>query len=214
MTWRSAYVCGLALAAALLYIVQARTYDRGCPKVFQHADPGMFDCYALVLSWSPTHCLTQGRRRGDDQCDTNRGADFVLHGLWPQYNFGWPEGCYRGKRPWIPTDVIQKMEGIMPDKGVIIHEYRTHGTCSGLSPSAYFAAARKAYEKITIPSALDDPTTQRFLAPEKIEGEFLAANKWLRPDMIAVTCRHGNLFDVRSSVSPCRRLEAIDKRPA
>lgn len=128
----------------------------------------MFDCYALVLSWSPTHCLTEGRRRGDDQCGPNRGADFVLHGLWPQYDFGWPEDCYRGKRPWISADVIQEMDNITPDKGAIIHEYTTHEICSGLSPSAYFTAARKAYEQVTIPSALHDPTTQRILSPEKI----------------------------------------------
>ncbi|ODS00200.1 hypothetical protein AUC68_03610 [Methyloceanibacter methanicus] len=199
---RSARLCVLALAACLLCLVSARAYDGGRPQAFRHADPGDFDYYTLVLSWSPTHCLTEGRRRGDDQCETDRGADFVLHGLWPQYDVGWPEDCYRGRRPWIPSDVIQTMDGIMPDKGVVIHEYKTHGTCSGLSPSAYFAAARKAYEHVTIPRALDDPATQRFLSPTKIEDEFLAANAWLQPDMIAVTCRRGNLFDVRICFSP------------
>jgi ribonuclease T2 len=197
MPRRSASLCTLALAASLLGVSLARADDGARPHAFRHADPGDVDYYALVLSGSPTHCLTEGHERGDDQCDEDRQADFVLHGLWPQYDLGWPEDCYKGERPWIPSDVIQEMEGIMPDKEVIIHEYKTHGTCTGLSPSDYFSKARKAYEQVTIPAPLDDPQTQRFLSPKKIESEFQAANDWLQPDMIAVTCRRGNLFDVR-----------------
>ncbi len=90
------------------------------------------------------------------------------------------------------------MRGIMPDKEIVIHEYKTHGSVQRLVAGlAYFAAARKAYERVVIPKGLDDPETQRFLSPEKIESEFMAANDWLKPDMIAVTCRRGNLFDVR-----------------
>jgi len=190
---------GLAtiLVGLLLFGLHARAYDGGRPEAYKQAEPGTFDYYALVLSWSPTHCITEGRRRGHAQCKTDGDSDFILHGLWPQYDVGWPEDCYRGKRPWIPSDVIREMEPIMPDKGVIIHEYKAHGTCSGLSPADYFAAARKAYDQITIPQTLNDPKVQRFLSPEKVESEFMTANKWLRPDMIAVTCRRGNLFDVR-----------------
>lgn len=50
---------------------------------------------------------------------------------------------------------------------------------------------------MTVPAPFDDPETQRFLSPETVEREFLAANTWLKPDMIAVTCRRGNLFDIR-----------------
>lgn len=50
MTRRSAYVCALALAAALLYIVQARTCDGDRPQAFQHAGPAVFEHYALGLS--------------------------------------------------------------------------------------------------------------------------------------------------------------------
>lgn len=85
----------------------------------------------------------------------------------------------------------------MLDKEVVIHEYKTLGTCTGLSTSDYFAKARKAYQQVTIPAPLDNPATQQFLSPEKIESAFQAANDCLQPDMIAVTCRRGNLFDVR-----------------
>ena len=85
----------------------------------------------------------------------------------------------------------------MPSKETIIHEYKTHGTCSGMTLAAYFAAARKAYDEVTIPPVFNDPKTQRFLSPKRIEGEFIAVNDWLTPDMITVTCRRGELFDVR-----------------
>lgn len=193
----SASIIAVAVAVASLWGALALAYDGERPQATKRADPGDFDYYALVLSWSPTHCLTEGHQRGHTQCQADGDSDFILHGLWPQYDFGWPEDCYSGRRPWIPGNVLRDMEGVMPDKGVIIHEYKTHGTCSGLSPAAYFAAAREAYDRIAIPSALNDPQTQRFLSPEKIENEFMAANTWLRPDMIAVTCRRGKLFDVR-----------------
>ncbi|MEM7192246.1 MAG: ribonuclease T [Pseudomonadota bacterium] len=187
----------LALIAAVFSALPAHGYDGQRPHAFERAEPGNIDYYTLVLTWSPTHCLTGGNRRGDRQCAIGGAPDFVLHGLWPQYDFGWPEDCYRGKRPWIPEDALRQMRGIMPDKNLAIHEYKTHGTCSGLSPAAYFAAARKAYTHVTIPKALNEPKTQRFLSPEQIEKEFLSANDWLQADMIAVSCRRGNLYDVR-----------------
>lgn len=186
-----------AAICALLGATSVAAYDEDRPRAFRHAEPGNVDYYALVLSWSPTHCLAEGDDRGDPQCDPGRPDDFVLHGFWPQYAKGWPEDCYTGKRPWVPEDVIDGMRDIMPSKGVIIHEYKTHGTCSGMTPSAYFAMVRKVYERVTIPTAFDAPNIQRFVSPETVEKEFIAANDWLDADMIAVTCRRGNLYDVR-----------------
>jgi ribonuclease T2 len=157
--------------------------------------PGEFDYYVLVLGWSPTYCIIDGHDRRDKQCLA--GHDFVLHGLWPQYDKGWPQDCYAGKRPWIPREVIDRMHDIMPSTGLIIHEYSTHGTCSGLSPSQYYDAARKLYHQISLPPGFDDPETSRRLSPERIESEFIAVNEWLRADMIAVTCRGANLLDIR-----------------
>jgi ribonuclease T2 len=51
-----------------------------------------FDYWLLALSWSPSWCATEGD--GDDaQCAPDRDLGFVLHGLWPQYEEGWPEWC-------------------------------------------------------------------------------------------------------------------------
>ena len=158
---------------------------------------GVFDYYVLVLSWMPSYCRGEGRARKDGQCDIHRPRAFLLHGLWPQYEEGWPEDCQIGKRPWVPNRVIGEMREIMPSKNLMIHEYRVHGTCSGLAPSQYFAVARELFERVGVPERFLSPDAARVLSPDDIEREFLAANPWLKPDMIAVTCRRQSLIDIR-----------------
>ena len=56
--------------------------------------PGEFDFYVLSLSWSPSFCEAaseRGRsgRSQDVQCG-GRPFSFVVHGLWPQYERGFP----------------------------------------------------------------------------------------------------------------------------
>ena len=115
---RSVLTGVFALGALLVASAAATAYDGNRPHAFRHADPGDVDYYALVLSWSPTHCLTEGRQRGDEQCNSGSDADFVLHGLWPQYDFGWPEDCYRGPRPWVPSDVIGEIVDKLSNKTI------------------------------------------------------------------------------------------------
>ena len=107
---------------------------------------GVFDYYALVLSWVPSYCQSEGTARNDAQCEAPQRPAFRLHGLWPQYEEGWPEDCPIGKRPWVPDRVIREMRDIMPSKSLIIHEYRVHGTCSGFDPWQYFGVARELYD--------------------------------------------------------------------
>jgi len=187
----------VAAFVALALAAGATIYKNDPSHTTHHGQPGAFDYYVLVLSWSPTYCLAEGNGRRDPQCDAKRSHDFVLHGLWPQYANGWPENCYAGKRPWVPSKVIDGMRDVMPSKSLIIHEYAAHGTCSGLNPERYFDDARSLYDRVSVPDSYDDPKTQRVLSPAKVESEFLAANSWLQPDMIAVTCQRGNLRDVR-----------------
>jgi ribonuclease T2 len=156
-----------------------------------------FDYYVLVLGWSPSYCATEEARRRDDPHCAQKRRGFTLHGLWPQYFEGWPSDCWSGRRPWIPEQVIEEMRDIMPSKGLVIHEYRTHGTCTGLTPEQYFGVARGLYERIAMPESFDGVTGELRLSPEEIEAEFLNANPWLKHEMIAVTCRREALRDVR-----------------
>jgi ribonuclease T2 len=159
--------------------------------------PGDFDYYVLVLTWSPTYCRTEGHGRHDPECGAAAAGVFTLHGLWPQYDKGWPEDCPIGKRPWVPRGVIEEMRDVMPNRNLIIHEYRTHGTCSGLEPAQYFGVARDLYDRVSVPQSLMHGGAALKASPEEIEQAFADANTWLKPNMMAVSCRGGNLLDVR-----------------
>lgn len=161
------------------------------------AEPGEFDYYTLSLSWSPTHCELEGDRNGDEQCTGARPYAFVLHGLWPQYERDWPEFCRTRRRPWVPQSLIDRMLDIMPSPRLVIHQYRKHGTCSGLSPEAYYEASRQAYESIRIPEKYRRLQEPLMVSPDEVEEEFLAANPQLEPDMIEVTCNRNRLREVR-----------------
>lgn len=158
---------------------------------------GDFDYYSLVLSWSPTYCEAEGRNRGGEQCSGGRPYAFVLHGLWPQWERSWPEFCRTRERPWVPRSTIDGMLDIMPSPKLVIHQYRKHGACSGLSPDDYFAAARKLYNGIKIPRRylqLPEPIT---VTLDELERDFLDANPQLRPEMISIACRRNRVRELR-----------------
>ncbi|MCB1521803.1 MAG: ribonuclease T2 [Hyphomicrobiaceae bacterium] len=154
--------------------------------------PGEFDYYALVLSWSPTHCESEAGRNDRDalQCGRRDGRRyaFVLHGLWPQYERGFPGNCRTRERPFVPNRVIDEMLDIMPARGLVIHEYKKHGTCSGLDPAGYYEMARRLYNRIRIPERYTNPFEAQFVAPEQLTREIVAANPGLEPNMMAVSC--------------------------
>jgi ribonuclease T2 len=166
-------------------------------RAFERNKPGEFDYYALVLGWAPSYCRSEGRLRKDAECDAAKPRAFVLHGLWPQYDKGWPEDCPTPKRLWVPSQVIEEMRDIMPSKGLVIHEYRTHGTCSGLEPAQYFNVARELYERVSVPASLLASDSERIVSADEIESEFASANPWLKPEMVSVSCRGEDLLDVR-----------------
>ena len=158
----------------------------------ERIEPGVFDYYVLALSWSPTYCADRSDDRADPQCDVSGGRPyaFVLHGLWPQYERGWPQDCRSSDRGWVPGPVAERMLDIMPSKKLIFHEYRKHGTCSGLGVDGYFDLARQLYDKVKIPRPLRaaDRRSRCRSAPASSIRDFIAANPELKPDMIAVQC--------------------------
>lgn len=164
-------------------------------------EAGRFDYYALVLSWSPTYCA--GLRRGgyDPQCHSRDGKrySFVLHGLWPQHERGWPESCPTRARPYVPQSVIDGMLDIMPSSRLVIHEYRKHGTCSGLSPEEYFKVSRRFFETVRIPPRYEQPSQAFTVSPAEIIRDFLAVNPKLKADQLAIACggRGSQLREVR-----------------
>jgi ribonuclease T2 len=164
--------------------------------------PGQFDYYALVLSWSPTYCAEKGDN-DNAQCNRRDGRrySFILHGLWPQYDYGYPSDCRLQRRPFVPDNVISSMLDIMPSRGLVIHEYRAHGTCSGLDPARYFATAHRLFDAINIPQRFQNPFETQVASPADIRRDFAQANPNFKPDMIAVVCGNKGLREVRLCLS-------------
>jgi ribonuclease T2 len=158
----------LGLAAVSMVVMLAF----GHPGRAEPGRAGQFDYYVLVLGWSPTYCAAEGRTRHDQTCRAARDRAFTLHGLWPQYERGWPQDCYIGKRPWVSQRVIEAMREIMPSKNLVIHEYREHGTCSGLDPRQYFSVARAVYERVSVPPRFAETEGHLIPSPEEIETDF------------------------------------------
>ncbi|QBY02265.1 ribonuclease T [Rhodophyticola sp. CCM32] len=157
---------------------------------------GIFDYYVLSLSWTPTWCAVEGDDRGADQCDPGQGYGFTLHGLWPQFESGWPSFCpTRARAP--SRGMTGAMVDIMGSGGLAWHQWRKHGVCSGLTAPDYFALSREAYERVTRPDLLRRLDQEVRLPAAVIEEAFLEANPDLEPDMLTVTCRSGRIQEVR-----------------
>ncbi len=157
---------------------------------------GEFDYYVLSLSWTPTWCAVEGDGRGSPQCDEGQGFGFTLHGLWPQYEDGWPSYC-----PTTERNPSRRMTGEMADimgtSGLAWHQWNKHGVCSGLSAPDYYALSRLAYERVNRPEVLRSLGREVRLPAEVIEEAFLEANPELTDEMTTVTCRDGRVQEVR-----------------
>ena len=158
--------------------------------------PGDFDYYVLSLSWSPNWCAREGRARRSPQCEP--GADFgwILHGLWPQYDRGYPEFCQSAERPPSRADTAA-MADIMGTSGLAWYQWNKHGTCTGLSPAAYYDMSRKAYDAVARPDAFRQLDRAVTLPASLIEEAFLRDNPGIDPDGLTVTCRDGGIQEVR-----------------
>lgn len=173
------------LAALLLTATLARAEGEAA---------GAFDYYVLSLSWSPSFCALEGDAKGNPQCDRSLG--WVLHGLWPQYETGWPSFCRTPRRSPSHADTAA-MADIMGSAGSAWHQWRKHGACTGLSSQDFYTLARLAYQKIARPPVfrqLDKPVT---LPANLVEQAFLKANPTLEPDMITITCKSNRIQEAR-----------------
>ena len=156
-----------------------------------------FDFYVLSLSWSPTFCTTAEGARNRDQCATSRQFGLIVHGLWPQYERGYPEACPSNQPSRVPSSLGRQYFDIMPSMGLIGHQWRKHGTCSGLSQQDYFLTMREAFERVRIPPALTRASRETKVSPDNLEQQFLSANRGLDRRGIAVTCEAGKLDEVQ-----------------
>ena len=157
---------------------------------------GQFDYYVLSLSWSPNWCALTGDARGSDQCDDRHDHGWILHGLWPQYERGFPDYCQTSVR--APSRQMTKgMADIMGTAGLAWHQWKKHGTCAGLGAQDYFDLSREAFDLIAKPAVLRRLTDPVQVAPSVIEEAFIQSNPALKPDQITITCKDGHIQEAR-----------------
>ncbi|WP_082540546.1 ribonuclease T2 [Pseudolabrys sp. Root1462] len=157
--------------------------------------PGQFDYYVLSLSWSPSFCETATGNARREQCGP-RPYSFVVHGLWPQYERGFPESC-QVPPPRLDRRIMTSMLDLMPAPGLIFHEWDQHGTCSGLEAREYFDVVRKARANVKIPSQYADTTVPLRVTPNQVVNAFINANEGLAPTGITIDCDRTRLREVR-----------------
>ena len=184
---------GLAMAVGMALAAPAAAQDR------RQNEPGKFDYYVLSLSWSPSYCEASAERapnRAPDQQCGARPFAFVVHGLWPQYERGFPSYC-QVPAPRLDRGIVGSVLDLMPSPRLVFHEWDRHGTCSGLTPHAYFETMRKARAAVKIPDdylALGRPT---MVTAADVADAFVKANPNLSRDDVAVMCDKKRLSEVR-----------------
>ena len=202
-----------AIAAFLaLNVISGSAQDR------RQNEPGQFDFYVLSLSWSPSFCdaVTERSAEGaarQPECGDKSYA-FVVHGLWPQYDKGFPEYC-QNPAPRLDRNVVSSMIDLMPSPRLIFREWDRHGTCSGLQARAYFETVRKARALVKIPPDYLDLAEGKTVSPGEVEDAFIAANPGLTHDAIAIGCDTKRLNAVRICLSKDLQFHAcaeVDQR--
>jgi ribonuclease T2 len=165
----------------------------------QRDEPGHFDFYVLALSWSPSYCAAANERapnRAPDQQCGGRPFAFVVHGLWPQYEQGFPSYC-QVPAPQLNRDIVARTLDLMPSPRLIFRAWDRHGTCSGLSAPAYFETVRKARAVVKIPPDYVDLDQPIMVAPGDVADAFIKANPGLSRAGLAVACDSKRLSEVR-----------------
>jgi ribonuclease T2 len=156
-----------------------------------------FDYYMLVLSYAPDFCAQAGGNKDPRECGPGRRLGFIVHGLWPQgETTRGPQNC--GNASPVSAAIIQATLGYIPVDSLIQHEWRTHGSCSGMSAADYFAALRKARDAVKVPAEIDQPSAQVSITPAEAQTKLAAANPGYPKTAFRTTCyRNAELQEIR-----------------
>ena len=118
---------------------------------------------AILLRWG---CRAGHRQRAMRPATL---FPFVVHGLWPQYDNGFPEYC-QIPAPRLNRGIVSSMLDLMPAPRLIFNEWDRHGTCSGQSPRAHFETERKARAVVKIPTEFADLKEPLSATPHEVRG--------------------------------------------
>jgi ribonuclease T2 len=188
------FLCFLAVAAGA-----------GRRKKTASSEAGKFDYYVLSLSWAPNYCAGHPADKSSE-CQPGGHVGFVLHGLWPQFNAGRPPlSC--GPTSPVAAETVRHMLEYFPDRGLIQHEWTTHGSCSGLAAQDYFGKMEQAFKAVKVPDqyrTLDQ--TQKFPS-KQLEKAFADANH-APANAFRVSCFSGALVNMEVCMSKDLQYQA------
>ncbi|MGB7258091.1 MAG: ribonuclease T2 [Pseudolabrys sp.] len=198
--FRRAVVAAAFAATLVILCLHSAVFAQNQSRTGQRQNtPGQFDFYVLALSWSPSFCASERERASgrtpDQQCGSRPYA-FVVHGLWPQYEKGYPSYC-QVPAPRLDRSTVSSALELMPSPHLVFHEWDRHGTCSGMNARDYFDAVRKARAAVKIPDEFVALTTARTVTPDAVEDAFVKANPGLSRAGFAVSCDNTRLREIR-----------------
>ena len=156
-----------------------------------------FDYYVLALSWSPSYCQSEEGAGNRQQCAAHRDLSLVVHGFWPQRENGYPEFCDSREPDRVPDDLARRQLDLLPSVGLVGHQWRKHGTCSGLTQRAYFDTLRAARNRVALPAELRSADRQKTMDTAAIAAALAAANPGLSASAIDITCDGSRLDEIR-----------------
>lgn len=173
----------IVLLAFLLATITLSAQAAGGGQNQKRGEAGIFDYYALSLSWAPAYCASHPS--DPNECATTKRFGFVLHGLWPQYQKSWPQFCTDEKMTRQEED---KYAPLYPSAQLMQHEWPKHGTCSGLGVDGYFALSQTLKESVRIPDAYQQPDTTFRTTSQDLSKAFLSANPDLKEGSVLAVC--------------------------
>lgn len=152
--------------------------------------------YTLAITWNPQYCRERSGRSGATfQCGGDNRFGFTLHGLWPDgEGETWPQYC----RPaaLLPEAVLRRNLCATPSVQLLQHEYAKHGTCMGVTPTAYFNQARTLYGRLRYPD-MNALSRRPQLTAGQLASAIARANPGMTADMMRITTtRQGWLDEV------------------
>ena len=167
-----------------------------CGGLLAQDRAGDFDYFVLALSWSPSWCAVEGEARGAAECAEGAGLGFTLHGLWPQYERGWPEDCVTEVRDPTRSETAAAAD-LFGSAELAWHQWLKHGRCVGEDPADYFATARLAAGLLDLPDPEPGQTTAA-----RFETAFRQRNPAFGADAVTVVCREDVAMELRLCLTP------------
>lgn len=152
--------CALAavVVAAVTFSVRVLDHTPSSGELQSSGDSSSW----LVLTWGPSLCATEPTNAGCTSGHVgSQGATWILHGLWPQPDdqqyCGVPKeiakragNLHGSDMPSVDIgdDVRNTLQSMMSDASTLApHEWYAHGTCSGVTPDAFFSDAAALTEQ-------------------------------------------------------------------